>query len=131
MWRLRRSQRGMIFGVCEGLGESFEMDPSWLRLAFVVLAFAGGIGVILYGLLGLALPVDGNGGNLLDTVRENIEDLITRLPYQRQSVGLVLVVAGLLLFFGKLGFLSWIDWGTAFAMAVVAVGMSLLWKPRT
>ncbi len=130
MWRLRRSQRGMLFGVCEGLGDSFEMDPSWLRLAFVVLAFAGGIGVILYLLLGLALPVEDNGGNLLDTARENLEELMTRLPYQRQSVGLLLVVGGLLLFFGKLGFLSWIDWGTALAMAVVAVGMGLLWKPR-
>jgi len=47
--RLRRSRRHrMLAGVAGGLAERFDIDVSLIRVAFVVLACAWGLGVIVY-----------------------------------------------------------------------------------
>jgi len=53
--QLSASER-MIGGVCGGLGEFFELDPILFRAAFLVLAFVGGAGIVLYLVLWLLLP---------------------------------------------------------------------------
>jgi len=45
-----------IAGVAGGLAEYFDTDPLLLRLAFVVLAFAGGGGVLIYFILWVVTP---------------------------------------------------------------------------
>ena len=45
-----------IAGVCGGLGEWLEIDPVFLRLAFVLLALACGLGIVLYVLLWILVP---------------------------------------------------------------------------
>ncbi|MDH4096490.1 MAG: PspC domain-containing protein [Betaproteobacteria bacterium] len=55
--RLRLSAKErMIGGVCGGLGELFELDPILFRAAFLVLAFIGGLGILLYVVLWLLIP---------------------------------------------------------------------------
>lgn len=49
----RDSSKGMIFGVCAGLGEKFDVDPFFIRLLFVFFFFFYGTGVLAY----LALAV--------------------------------------------------------------------------
>ena len=46
----------MIGGVCGGLGDFFELDPVLFRAAFLVLAFLGGLGILLYVILWLLIP---------------------------------------------------------------------------
>ena len=53
--RLSRSDR-KIAGVCGGLGEWLDVDPVFLRVAFVLLALVGGLGVAVYIVLWLFLP---------------------------------------------------------------------------
>jgi phage shock protein PspC (stress-responsive transcriptional regulator) len=51
-----RSDR-MIAGVCAGLGRYLGIDPTVVRLVFVVLALLGvGSGVLLYILMMLIIP---------------------------------------------------------------------------
>jgi len=45
-----------IAGVCGGLGEFFDLDPVLFRVAFVVLAVVGGLGILLYMVLWLVVP---------------------------------------------------------------------------
>ena len=45
-----------IAGVAGGLGEYFEIDPMLARLLFVILAFAGGGGVLIYIILWIVTP---------------------------------------------------------------------------
>ena len=45
-----------IAGVCGGLGEYFEIDPTLIRLVFALLFFGYGTGVMLYILLWIILP---------------------------------------------------------------------------
>jgi len=56
--RLYRSREPrMIAGVCEGLGKYFSVDPTLIRLLFVVAAIAGiGGGALLYLLLWIVVP---------------------------------------------------------------------------
>jgi len=55
--RLYRSLTDRKFaGVAGGLGEYFVIDPLLLRLAFVVLALAGGGGLLIYIILWVVTP---------------------------------------------------------------------------
>jgi signal transduction histidine kinase len=52
----RRSRHKLIAGVASGLGDRFRIEPNLVRLAFVVLSFAGGAGIVLYAAGWLWLP---------------------------------------------------------------------------
>jgi signal transduction histidine kinase/phage shock protein PspC (stress-responsive transcriptional regulator) len=54
----RRPTDKLIAGVASGLGDRFRIEPNLVRLAFVVLALAGGAGIVLYAAGWLFLPVD-------------------------------------------------------------------------
>jgi phage shock protein PspC (stress-responsive transcriptional regulator) len=55
--RLYRSDTHRVMaGICGGLGEYFSVDPVWFRLGFVVLALAGGSGILVYLLMWLLVP---------------------------------------------------------------------------
>ena len=48
-----------LAGVCGGLGEYFNIDPTIIRVIFVVLALPGGLpGVIPYAILWILVPQD-------------------------------------------------------------------------
>ncbi|SRR6266496_2221534 len=54
--QLTRSQTNRrIAGVCGGIAEYFDVDPTLVRVAFVVGALAGP-GFLLYGVLWIVLP---------------------------------------------------------------------------
>lgn len=38
----------MICGVCGGIGEYFNIDPTLVRLAWVIFSFMGGSGILAY-----------------------------------------------------------------------------------
>jgi phage shock protein PspC (stress-responsive transcriptional regulator) len=46
----------ILGGVCSGLAEGFHVEVLWVRLAFVVLAFINGVGVLLYVVLWVLMP---------------------------------------------------------------------------
>lgn len=56
--RLYRSKHdAMLGGVCGGLAEYFNIDAVLVRLAFVVLALAGGPGVLAYIIMWVVMPL--------------------------------------------------------------------------
>jgi phage shock protein PspC (stress-responsive transcriptional regulator) len=60
--RLRRSTRDRkVAGVAGGLARHLDIDPLILRVAFVVLVFFGGAGLILYGACWLLVPDEETG----------------------------------------------------------------------
>lgn len=61
MKRLYRSrQNRMIFGVCGGLGEYFNIDPTIVRVLFLASFFLAGTGGILYIIMGIIVPESVN-----------------------------------------------------------------------
>lgn len=53
----RSSTETMIAGVCGGLAEYFDIDPTIMRLIFVALALIGGPGLILYIIMWIVVPL--------------------------------------------------------------------------
>ena len=45
-----------IAGICGGLGEYFNIDPTFVRLLFVASIFLNGFGIFLYLLMWLIVP---------------------------------------------------------------------------
>jgi|WetSurMetagenome_2_1015567.scaffolds.fasta_scaffold380863_2 phage shock protein C len=46
----------MIGGVCGGLAEYFDIDPTIIRLAFLLLLIMGGNGLLIYIILLIIMP---------------------------------------------------------------------------
>jgi phage shock protein C len=56
--RLTRSSTDKkIAGVCGGLAEYFDLDPTLVRILWLVLVFFAGTGFLVYLVLWIALPV--------------------------------------------------------------------------
>ena len=51
-----------ICGVCGGLSEYFNIDPTIMRLAWVVFTLFGGSGILVYIIAAIVMPTD-NGNN--------------------------------------------------------------------
>lgn len=54
--KLQRSLDSKIFGVCGGLGEYFDIDPTIIRIIFLVALVTFGTGLLLYLVLALVMP---------------------------------------------------------------------------
>ena len=52
----RSNQDRMVSGVCGGLGERYGVDPTWVRIAFVLATLAGGPGLVLYLVMMFVVP---------------------------------------------------------------------------
>ena len=104
--RLRRSRSDRkIAGVAGGLGRHLDIDPVILRVAFVVLAFFGGAGLLLYGAMWLIVPEDGE-----DEAKVNLD------PRTRTAA---LLIAGVLAALALVGD-SWGGYG--FPWPVILIG---------
>ena len=54
---LYRSRKGKILaGVCSGLAEYLNLDPTIIRLAWVIFSLAYGVGVLVYIIAWLLIP---------------------------------------------------------------------------
>jgi phage shock protein PspC (stress-responsive transcriptional regulator) len=71
---LRRRREGrMIGGVAAGIARYFSVDTAVVRIAFVVFAFAGGLGIPAYIAAWLLIPEEGAGESIA-------EDWLDRYP---------------------------------------------------
>lgn len=55
LYRSRKER--VIAGVCGGLAEYFGFDPTWIRLGFIILFFAGGSALLIYLIMWLVVPL--------------------------------------------------------------------------
>ncbi|GAA4811933.1 PspC domain-containing protein [Nocardioides caeni] len=81
--RLRRSRTDRkVSGVAGGVAQHLDIDPLLVRVAFVVLTFFGGGGLVLYGAAWLLVP------------EEETEDTVIRVDDNIRTA--VLVIAGII-----------------------------------
>jgi phage shock protein PspC (stress-responsive transcriptional regulator) len=106
--KLERIERGqMIAGVCAGVAAYLGVDPTLVRLAFLLLIPASGIGLLLYLVLWIIMPVNESEGELvkLTTVDDNTEPH----PQRYAIIGLFLVLVGLYLL-AQMNQFAWLFW---------------------
>lgn len=46
----------MVAGVCAGLANYVNIDPTIMRILFVLIAFAGGASVLVYLIMWIVMP---------------------------------------------------------------------------
>ena len=55
--RLYKIERGRkIFGVCGGIAEYLNIDPTVIRVIWAILVFAAGTGILAYIVCALCMP---------------------------------------------------------------------------
>ncbi len=54
--RLIKSNDRKLFGVCGGLADYFDLDPTFIRLAFLVAFFCFGTGLLVYLICAIVMP---------------------------------------------------------------------------
>lgn len=133
--RLMRSEdEKMIAGVCGGLGQYLGVDPVFVRLAFLLLIPAGGVGLPLYFILMIIMPsesdVDLTQSEIVEKNLEGLGDTIsTSVERSRQHpngpaiAAALLIVMGFYFLFENFG---WIDGGIFWPLALILLGVFLL-----
>ena len=67
IWTIRRSATdAKLTGLCGGVAQHWGVDPVLVRVGAVLLAFSGGIGIVLYLAGWLLIPVEGRTTSTLD-----------------------------------------------------------------
>ncbi len=56
----KSSTNRMIDGVCAGIGEYFNIDPTLVRLAWILFCALGGSGIIAYIIAAIVIPRNPN-----------------------------------------------------------------------
>jgi phage shock protein C len=128
MKRLRKSRTDrMLDGVCGGIAEYFELDPTLVRIAWVLLTLFGGSGIILYIVAMIIMP--------------SAPITYAAPPAPRSSGnntkfwGILLVVAGALWLLGNIGVPLWHGWWTfswdvGLAVLLILAGVAFLFGGR-
>ncbi|MEI7451901.1 MAG: PspC domain-containing protein [Candidatus Falkowbacteria bacterium] len=116
----RSRDERIIFGVCGGLSEYFNVDVSIIRVIFILLALTGTIGFWLYLFLTIIAPLKPVAGK---------EEIISKNKNKqsRELFGLLLLCLGVVIILQKL-LNFWFDWSLFMSVIIVFLGVYLLVK---
>jgi signal transduction histidine kinase/phage shock protein PspC (stress-responsive transcriptional regulator) len=119
---LARPRRGrLIGGVAAGTARHLRLEPLVVRIGFVVLAVAGGMGVIAYALLWMTMPLADPAAEA-----EQADDGAAEPPSRRQVLGLGLLGLGALVIVTPLA--SWGGSDVVVPLLLAGAGLALIWR---
>lgn len=113
----RNVSNRVIAGVCSGLADYFAIDPILVRLAFVVVAFAGGASILAYIVLWIVMP-SVEGGVSQSTMTGPTQGAVW--------IGGFLIVLGALFLAGNTGIFWWWNWNLFWPLILVGLGLLIL-----
>lgn len=124
--RLVRSEtERMVAGVCGGLAAHLEVDPVLVRLAFVVLFLAGGIGFPIYMILWIITPTESQAQPAIRIMDKPAADDPTTYKTRTSpaaTVGVILILFGAFFLLGQMGWVSNAFW----PVVLIAAGLFYL-----
>ena len=142
--KLYRSRRVRVLGgIAGGLAQYFNLDPTLVRVLFVVVTILHGFGILLYIILWIVVPEEpfeiayqvkpddqtATDGQSAQTGSMNF-DGSQSLPQKQSSgrivVGIVLIVIGLIFFADRI--IPSFDLRDVLPIAFVLIGGSLIWN---
>lgn len=130
MKRLYKSRANrMIDGVCGGVAEYFELDPTLVRIAWVLLIFLGGSGILLYIAGMIIIPT----GPIIPIPAGQSPGSISSTSNHR-FWGILLVVVGAVWLMGNLGvWHRWwgFSWDLLLPTILILAGVAFLFGGRT
>jgi len=133
--RLLRSRSSAVFGgVCAGVGEYFDVDPTAVRVAAVMSTFVAGAGLVIYLAALVLVPLAARDVDGADATEATPRAPAAASPETRAFWALVLLVLGLVLAVAHLPFLGFhwvrlVDWTGVWALTLALAGLRLLSRP--
>jgi phage shock protein PspC (stress-responsive transcriptional regulator) len=109
-------------GVCVGLGRYFDLNPAIYRIAFVVLALAGGTGVLLYIAAWLVIPEEGAPDSIAAS------ELRKHRDHPKRLLGLALLAAIALAVLSSIH--VWPSPGNLWVLAALLIAAVAWWRGR-
>ena len=110
---LRRSpSRRIVAGVAGGIAERLRVDPTLVRAGFVLLSLCGGVGILVYIVGWVSLPIAERPAGHLDAGGQ-------------RAVGVALVIAGLVLLLHAAGI--WVGTTLAWSVGLVVLAVTVIW----
>lgn len=134
--RLTKSATNRVFaGVAGGLGEYFNVDPTLIRLLFVLASFWGGTGFIAYIALAILMPESANFQPQTMATDVSVAKGASAATTSRNTgfwIGAVFLTIGLLILLDRLNIfqidLPAIRWDLLGPVALVIIGIWFLTK---
>ena len=138
--RLQRSTTNHMWsGVCGGIAEYFQVDPTLVRVIFVLAAiFSGGLFLLVYLALIVIMPLPGHPGPFDRATTpttgamsdpgatQTLPPTTTHSPEaaarRREGVGYLLVALGIVFLLANAGVFRFIDFRYVWPIALIALG---------
>ncbi len=138
---MRSTEDKMIAGVCAGIAAYLGVDPVFVRLAFLLLIPASGVGLILYIILMIIMPSQENlshsGSQIyqdnFDEYSGELSDNVKRVgqhPQGRTFAAGLLIILGLFLLFSNFGWLTAFSGGVFWAILLIGLGIYFIKKRK-
>ncbi|HHX18772.1 MAG TPA: PspC domain-containing protein [Clostridium sp.] len=141
--RITRSKRNKVIeGVCGGIAEYFDIDPSIVRLGFVISIFFGGTGILAYIIAIFVIPMEdgytpNNFYNEQDSFNDDFdgerdftktmgdvgEESSSNLDRNKTFIGL-----GLIIFGGMILLRQFISFRYVFPAILIIIGVLIIYK---
>lgn len=133
--RLSRSETDkMVAGVCGGIAAYLDIDSVFIRLAFVFLVFASGIGLAIYFIMWIVMPRESSiTASDAEVMQDNIKDLKETVSSgagkvsKPATIGLIMIMLGAYFLLAELGIVGWLS-GAIIPLLIIGTGAYLLWK---
>ena len=136
--RLERSRTNRVIGgVCGGLGEYLDIDPTFVRVVMVILGISG-IGILIYIALLVLMPQPGESTPFVRPATDPATPVdpsaaVTSVVVdpaaaerRRNAVGILLVAVGAIFMLGNLGLFRGLDWKYIWPLIIIAFGVYLI-----
>jgi len=122
--RLYRSvEDSKLGGVCGGIGEYFNIDPTFIRIIAILLIFADGVGILAYFIAWIIMPKKPL--ELIDSSDEKTPK--TESYWNRYLPGAILIVVGLVLLVKN--YCWWFDFGDFFwPTLLIIAGLAVIFS---
>ena len=143
--KLQRSQQDkMIAGVCSGLSDYFDLDITWVRIAFVVAVILGASGLLAYLVLWIAVPrkpyLPDYGqftANYKVNDLANTSNSMPGMSYlkpkkkdtgnRRLIVGVIFILFGIFFLLNEFNLIpDWIDFNNLWPLILIGIGIYTL-----
>jgi phage shock protein C len=149
--RLERSNTNrVIAGVCGGIADYLAVDPTLVRVVFVVLGFFGGIGLLAYIVLLILMPLPGRPAPFTTTPPPTASSTATagtetdhvaatsavapvdpalraaEAERRRMAVGYLLIGLGVVFLLSNAGMFRFVQWQFLWPLVLIGIGVLFL-----
>lgn len=133
----------MIGGVCAGIAEYFDIDPTLIRAAFVLMAFGGGFGFLAYLILWVIIPEAATADQPIEVraeaageqIQKTAESFAAKVQQRGPASGRILVGVALVII-GSIALLDMflpknlISWDRIWPLLLVVIGVLIIFRKK-